>query len=247
MNQLGDILDDPSINLDEVVAILDSYDFNSAADQELDEDPSDQSAMQFLNSVEIEDALISGQVMSIEPAEARPALDTSTQLSRLPGRTELPVAPVTTDLELIERGRVRERVIRLRGVVKELENQLGMLSVLNHRGPDLDDGTEPDSEHQPSTLNCRAQNTGGVVTWRHVAITQYEARRKAERENSNLRQRLEQQIRVAKRLEILIRGQLPDKVRITRCNSRYSINTSQKLLSNDSVLPWQVYTWQDEL
>ncbi|KAG6618832.1 uncharacterized protein IUM83_01060 [Phytophthora cinnamomi] len=213
MDQLTDLLNDENVSLAEVIEIIDSYDFDVTA-QDPCQETSTPSALEFLDSIELEGSLTPSFALNHDPQKEL----VPTVAAQVSGTAEDIGAGAPVDLilpEYVERGRVRERVTRLRGVVKQLEHQLHVLRGLDYQGPleaeggaetKLDKGTKAVPSHTSSSLT-----SGDVVVWRDLALRQYAERRKAEAENTNLRVRLEEQLRVAKRFERLVRGQLLGK------------------------------------
>ncbi|GMF28397.1 unnamed protein product [Phytophthora lilii] len=217
MDKLNKLLDDPDASLDEVLDFMDSYDFNTAAigvpNAESKKTDTRVDTLGFLCFEDIEDALAPDT--SLENKSETQRWESSSNggavMDACSARGRNWTAP-----QYKEHGRVRERVIRLREVVNQLECQLRELN--GRCCPALsqsDDKREIESnnENQVGSLNSTDEVGGDVVTWRQIAMRQYEARRQAEKENSSLRERIEEQVRVAKRLERLICGQIPEQVR----------------------------------
>ncbi|RLN94658.1 hypothetical protein BBJ28_00004083 [Nothophytophthora sp. Chile5] len=121
-------------------------------------------------------------------------------------------------------GRAREQLIHLRGVAQTLEAQLqdlkawarsaaaAQLEDKSRESTALVPADENKSEHS-NLLATAPAVADGAVLWREIAVRQYAARHKAETENAQLKESLEAQIRVAKRLENLLKGQHADPVR----------------------------------
>jgi hypothetical protein len=221
MDRISQLLDDQTVSLDEVLAFIDASDFDLAGNDGQGEQVGDST---FTDPLDIEDALMQTSGMREETrgtaavtnpqqcdtlivsAPQTHASDHNTCLSReqvsaAPCRLKLSVEPYK------EHGRVRERAIRLRGMVTQLERHLEELSALKTR----DGGSAQNDESEAGAVNAEpgvAQDSDDIITWRQLAVRQYAARRAAEKENLSLKEHLEEQIRLAKRLERLIRGQL---------------------------------------
>ncbi|RLN26568.1 hypothetical protein BBJ28_00014982 [Nothophytophthora sp. Chile5] len=120
-------------------------------------------------------------------------------------------------------GRAREQLIHLRGVAQTLETQLEDLKAwsrsatapqmgdANHESTALVPADENKSEHS-NMVATAPLIADGMVLWREIAVRQYAARCRAENENAQLKQSLEAQIRVARRLENLLKGHHADPV-----------------------------------
>ncbi|ETI41887.1 hypothetical protein L914_12445 [Phytophthora nicotianae] len=224
MDQISKLLDDQSVSLDEVLAFIDSRDFDLSMTEEQHRQVD---SIFFDDSIGIEDDLLVLASDQISGDTKETSLSTTHQpeagINVAPSlhkagssdchsgslvRAAVPTAPYE------ERGRVRDRVIRLRALVKQLEQQL---EDLNRRKAQVANGmSREDNNAQSYGYKQNIDNVGGtastahshddVVTWHAIAIRQYAARRGAEMENSSLRQRLEEQLGLAKRLKNLIRG-----------------------------------------
>ncbi|KAL4088240.1 hypothetical protein PRIC1_012666 [Phytophthora ramorum] len=218
MDQIGDMLDHDH-SLEEMLAFIDAYDFGISS---LDGHGQAVGPIGCFDSIEIEDTLV------VSPEDAAPNIghefDVQLQshgVSAASGTINDQDCSVSSSGSkplaepCKERGRVRERVVRLRGVVKQLEQQLEELTGLCRQKAKLVEGEEltENGENENTAVNTKrnaAESGSDVVTWQQRAIKQYAARRVAEKENMHLRERLEEQLRVAKRLERLIQGQFPD-------------------------------------
>ncbi|TMW61495.1 hypothetical protein Poli38472_012686 [Pythium oligandrum] len=94
--------------------------------------------------------------------------------------------------------RKREELIFLRSTVDELEGRLLKLKERQLRYEGTEDGDD-------SERNERKQSQMMTTVWENIANRQFEQRRQAEAENTRLRVMLEEQIRVAKTLERVMR------------------------------------------
>ncbi|KAG2774161.1 hypothetical protein PC129_g14489 [Phytophthora cactorum] len=231
MDQISKLLDELAVPLDEVLAFIDARDFDlsSIERQSLQVDP----AVIFDDSMGIEDSLElapdqkpsndqeSKRITTQQPQTGITAAPNTQEAGNNDSHSRSLVRPASStssDSPYKERGRVRDRVIRLRAIVKQLEQQLEDLNRMKVRG--ANDRPQGGNNTLDNKNKAGDLDSGGVaptghvhrdvvpVTWHDIAIRQFAARREAEKENSSLRQRLEEQIRVAKRLEHLIRGQL---------------------------------------
>ncbi|KAG7378391.1 hypothetical protein PHYPSEUDO_010143 [Phytophthora pseudosyringae] len=224
MNQITKLLDDQAVPLDEILAFIDSSDFDlpmAEAPQDVQLDPFDDSIQDpplhvaLAPSEQGRQALGNNQEgkcnvaqrSQVASATSAPS-DSETQSGALDRRAASPVAPYKG------RGRVRDRVIRLRAMATQLERQLYDLNSSKSRGAVDGPPREGDTQDENTTdagnvarEGGDSKTSGGVVTWQQLAIRHFVARREAEKENQRLRERLEEQLRVAKRLELLIRGQ----------------------------------------
>ncbi|KAJ0394569.1 hypothetical protein P43SY_004725 [Pythium insidiosum] len=109
----------------------------------------------------------------------------------------------TAKAKCVNRSRDRRRaeITYLREKVKELESRL---STMRRRAEQRE--TEAQTcDASPETAQCEASTTSLAPVWEEIALRQNELRRRAEEDNMKLKDMLEEQIRVAKSLERLIR------------------------------------------
>ncbi|KAG1712893.1 hypothetical protein DVH05_000628 [Phytophthora capsici] len=199
MERLTELLDEKNVSLDEILAFVDSSDFNLPVElHDLQPEP-----IGFFDiSMDIEDSLVLSQYNNPDGVqESQPSITQQIQIATTSGQNCNNVERSQPSRKPFqERGRVRDRVIRFRGMVKRLEQQLEDLNNSRLRAQ------EYDNQLDESAVNAEVQDKEEVVTWQKIAMRQFAARREAEKENLSLRESLEEQLRVAKRLENLIRG-----------------------------------------
>ncbi|KAK1935805.1 hypothetical protein P3T76_010499 [Phytophthora citrophthora] len=199
--QFNEFLDEKNVSLDEILAFVDSSDFNLATETL---NPQEETIGFFASSIDIEDSLESSQEHNPDCVkESKPSVIKEIQMVTTKDHdTEKVEHSGHSRKNFQERGRVRDRVIRFRGMVKRLEQQLEDLNNSRVRTQEHDNLLD---ESQLSAMNAGVEDRD-AVTWQDIAMRQFAARREAEKENLSLRERLEEQLRVAKRLENLIRG-----------------------------------------
>ncbi|KAL3670617.1 hypothetical protein V7S43_003809 [Phytophthora oleae] len=202
MQQFAELLDEKTVSLDEILAFVDSSDFDlpMAEPHNPQEDP-----IGFFNSsMDIEDSPVLSQDHNPDSAKkSKPTVTEQIQIATTPEQDS-----GTSRKPFQERGRVRDRVIRFRGMVKQLEQQLEDLNSSRFRDVEGERKEQVNclGGNQNNAVNAGVDDDTDAVTWHEIAMQQFAARQEAEKENLSLRERLEEQLRVAKRLENLIQG-----------------------------------------
>ncbi|KAJ0407505.1 hypothetical protein ATCC90586_008980 [Pythium insidiosum] len=168
----------------------------------------DGDALAFANDIKLsDDEAVSGGDLACPAAASMMALPGA--VSGLPvisnenaGENEN-TSSATAKAKCVNRSRDRRRaeITYLREKVKELESRL---STMRRRAEQRE--TEAQTcEASPETAQCEASTTSLAPVWEEIALRQNELRRRAEEDNMKLKDMLEEQIRVAKSLERLIR------------------------------------------
>ncbi|RLN26566.1 hypothetical protein BBJ28_00014984 [Nothophytophthora sp. Chile5] len=209
------ISDDTS--LDDVLAFIDSHDFgaeSSESDDTIDGSVTASGAVDM--EIEATTTALTDQARAALGQSGDRAAAVATADHDQQQQQQQPVQQRGTKWPSTPRrggGRVRDRVIHLRSVAQKLERQLNSLK--DHVRPAVTEAQVVVDENDGNTANCfpAAADPEGATSWRQLATTQYAARCQAEQENTRLRESMEHQIRVARRLERLLQRQLPDPVR----------------------------------
>ncbi|KAK1941178.1 hypothetical protein P3T76_007044 [Phytophthora citrophthora] len=108
------------------------------------------------------------------------------------------------------RTRMREQLIQLRSVVQKMEAHLETLR--SPRSPRFEDCREYVDEEAAQTQEGCKEMSDEAAAWRNIAMQQFRARRKAEQQNSELRESLAAQLELSKQVETLLQAQPPHPV-----------------------------------
>ncbi|EGZ22729.1 hypothetical protein PHYSODRAFT_299877 [Phytophthora sojae] len=112
------------------------------------------------------------------------------------------------------RTRMREQLIQLRSVVQKMEHHLETLR--SPRSPRFTEFLEDNEADEKGSKRAADDISGDAAVWRNIAMQQFHARRKAEKQNAELRESLEAQIQLSKQVEDLIQAHQTDPVSFLR-------------------------------